>query len=138
MGWTFCVYLIHSWVLVNIRQKQTDMITKQEFDLAAKTVATNFGAALPKMISYKSYIQKAILDIATIRELEDVRDCRINQSMIDKLCMLAKDKWLISGDTQSLYCAALAVATIVKEYDWGTQYLIGEGLWEIAQRIQNA
>lgn len=26
MGWTFCVYLIHSWVLVNIRQKQPDMI----------------------------------------------------------------------------------------------------------------
>lgn len=114
------------------------MITKQEFDFAAKIVVTNFGAALPKMIGYKSYIQKAILDIATNRELEDVRDCRINQGMIAKLCRLAKNEWLLSPDSHSLYCAAMAVATIIKEYDWGTEYLIGEGLWEIAQRIQNA
>lgn len=40
------------------------MITKQEFDFAAKTVVSNFAVALPKMISYKSYIQKAILNIA--------------------------------------------------------------------------
>lgn len=46
------------------------MITKQEFDFAAKTVVSNFAVALPKMISYKSYIQRAILDIATNRELE--------------------------------------------------------------------
>lgn len=113
-------------------------LTKQEFDFAAKTVVSNFAVALPKMISYKSYIQRAILDIATNRELEDVRDCRINQGMIDKLCRLAKNEWMLSSDAQSLYCSAMAVATIIKEYDWGTQYLIGDGLWEIAQRIQNA
>lgn len=114
------------------------MITKQEFDFAAKTVVSNFAVALPKMISYKSYIQKAILDIATNRELEDVRDSRINQGMIDKLCRLAKNEWVFSSDAQSLYCSAMAVATIIKEYDWGTQYLIGDGLWKIAQQIQNA
>lgn len=114
------------------------MITKQEFDLAAKSLVSNFSSVLPKMISYKSYIQKAILEIASYHELEDVRDSRINQEMIDKLCKLAKSEWLLSGDSQSLYCAAMAVATIVKEYDWGTQYLVGNGLWEMAQRIQNA
>lgn len=114
------------------------MVTKQEFDMAAKAAVSNLASLFPKMVGYKSLIQMAVLEIATRQELEDVRDCRINQGMIDKLCKLAKNEWLISGDTQSLYCAALAVATIVKEYDWGTQYLIGEGLWEIAQRIQNA
>lgn len=114
------------------------MITKQEFDLAAKSVVSNFSSVLPKMISYKSNIQKAILNIASYQELEDVRDSHINQGMIDKLCNLAKSEWLLSGDSQSLYCAAMAVATIVKEYDWGTQYLVGNGLWEMAQRIQNA
>ena len=114
------------------------MITKQEFDLAAKSVATNMATILPKMISYKSYIQNAVLNVATRQELEDVRDSRINQEMIDKLCKLAKSEWLLSADSQSLYCAAMAVATIVKEYDWGTQYLVGNGLWEMAQRIQNA
>ena len=114
------------------------MITKQEFDLAAKSVVSNFSSVLPKMISYKSYIQKTVLDMASRQELEDVRDSRINQGMIDKLCKLAKNEWLLSGDSQSLYCAAMAVATIIKEYDWGTQYLVGNGLWEMAQRIQIA
>lgn len=113
------------------------MVNKQDFDLAAKSSASNLMAVLPKMISYKSYIQKAVLDIATHREIEDVRDCRINQGMIDKLCRLAKKEWMLSGDAQSLYCASMAVATIVKEYDWGTRYLVGDGLWEMAQRIQN-
>ena len=78
------------------------MITKQEFDFTAKTVVSNLAVVLPKMISYKSYIQKAILDIATNRELEDVRNCCINQGMIDKLCRLAKNEWLLSADAQSL------------------------------------
>ena len=114
------------------------MITKQEFDLAAKSVASNFSSVLPKMISYKSYIQKAVIDISSRQELEDVRYSRINQGMIDKLCKLAKNEWLLSGDAQSLYCAAMSVATIVKEYGWGTQYLVGDGLYEIAKRIQNS
>lgn len=113
------------------------MITKQEFDLASKVAASDLMAVLPQMISYKSYIQKSVLNIATQQEIEDVRDARINQGLIDKLCVLAKKKWQLSGDAQSLYCAAMAVATIVKEYDWGTQYLVGNGLFEMAQRIQN-
>ena len=114
------------------------MITKQEFDVAAKSVTANFSSVLSKMISYKSYIQKAILDVASRQELEDVRDSRINQTLIDKLCKFAKNEWQLSGNAQSLYCAAIAVATIVKEYDWGTHYLVGDGIWEMAQRIQNA
>lgn len=114
------------------------MITKQEFDFAAKSVLTNFTAVFPKMISYKGFIQSQVLGIATRQELEDVRDCRINQGMIDKLCKLANSQWQTAGDATSLYCAAMAVATIVKEYDWGTQYLFGDGMWTIAQRIQNA
>lgn len=114
------------------------MITKQDFDLASSNVRANLGSMLPKMISYKSYVQRAILNVATQKELEDVRDCRINQGMIDKLAQLAKAEWQLSGDSISLYCAAMAVATIVKEYGWGTQYLVGNDLWEMSNRIQNA
>jgi len=32
----------------------------------------------------------------------------------------------------------MAVGTIIKEYDWGTAYLIGNGLWNMASKIQNA
>ena len=114
------------------------MITKQEFDIATKSARANLALVLPKMISYKSYVQRAILNVATQKELADVRDGRINQVLIDKLCHIAHQEWMLSQDATSLYCVAIAVATIVKEYDWGTQYLIGNGLWEIAQRIQNA
>lgn len=114
------------------------MITKQEFDLAAKQVLSDFSRVLPKMISYKSYIQREILNLASQQELEDVRDSRINQGMIDKLCCLAKREWLLSADAISLYCAAMAVATIIKEYDWGTRYLVGNGLYEMATRILSA
>lgn len=114
------------------------MITKQEFDFAAKQVLADVSNVLPKMINYKSYIQRAILSQATQRELADVRDSHINQNLIDKLCRIAKNEWLLSGDAESLYCAAMAVATIIKEYDWGTRYLVGDGLYEMATRIQNA
>lgn len=114
------------------------MITKQDFNLAAGRVLSDFMAVAPKMIGYKSNIQRKVLDLATSRELEDVRDCRINEGMIDKLCRLAKWEWLNTPDAVSLYCAAMAVATIVKEYDWGTHYLTGDGLWNMAVRIQNA
>lgn len=114
------------------------MVTKQEFDIGAKQALTNISDILPKMITYKSYLQRTILNLATQKELEDVRDSHINQAMIDKLCRLAKNEWTLSGDSNSLYCAAMAVATIIKEYEWGTQYLIGDGLYEIANRIQNA
>ncbi len=114
------------------------MITKQDFDIAAKMVVSNFSSALPKMIVYKNSIQRAVVAIATHKELEDIRDCKINHGLIDKLCRLAKGEWQTSGDALSLYCAAMAVATIVKEYDWGTRYLMGDGLWEIADRIQNS
>lgn len=114
------------------------MISKQEFSIAAQKVLADFSTALPKMISYKSYIQQEILNHTTRKELEDVRDCRINEGLIDKLCNLAKKEWLYCGDALSLYCAAMAVATIVKEYDWGTHYLVGDGLWNMANRIQCA
>lgn len=137
MEWTFLFTFFGCPVLI-FERKNNIMVTKQDFDIAAKKVATNFASALPKMIGYKNYVQKAVLDIASRKELENVRDCKINQGMIDKLCRLAKGEWNKSEDAQSLYCAAMAVATIVKEYDWGTGYLIGDGLWEIADRIQRS
>lgn len=114
------------------------MIPREEFNLAAESVRANITVAFPEMIAYKSSIQLEVLKIANPHEIEDVRDGRINQELMDKLCRLAKDLWDAKGDVTSLYCAAMAVATIVKEYGWGTQYLIGDGMWTLAQQIQNA
>lgn len=114
------------------------MITNRDFALATVWVANNFSTALPVMVTYKNRVQTGIIDLATPGELDDVRHGRINQAMIDKLCRLAKDEWATSADATALYCAAMAVATIVKEYGWGLHYLMGNGLWEMANRIQTA
>lgn len=114
------------------------MITRQDFDNGANAVRNNLMSVLPKMINYKKYIQVKVLDIATRQELEDVRDCRINQGMIDKLVKLCKVAMCGAQDAQSVYCAAMAVGTIIKEYEWGQQYLTPDGLYELATRIYNA
>lgn len=125
-------------VLYHVTKKINYMITKQKFDLAAKEIQENFSSELPKMIRIKKNVQTKILDIASSREINDVILCRINQGMIDKLCRLAKSECGTPISYKTLYAAAMAVATIVKEYDWGTQYLVGDGLFEIAQRIERA
>ena len=114
------------------------MITRQEFENGAKVVQNNVMAALPKMINYKKYIQGKIIGIATRKELEDVRDCIINQGMIDKLVRLAKHAMLTSRDAQSFYCAAMAIGTIIKEYEWDTYYITMTGMYELVTRIETA
>ena len=87
----FFIYIFLLLVSVYVTIKQiTDMISKQEFDNVANGAISNFSVVFPKMVSYKNYIQREILNIATRQELEDVRDCRINHGMINKLASLAK------------------------------------------------
>lgn len=112
-------------------------ITKLELEKAENEIKNNMFSALPKMISYKRTIQEKVLEIATQRELFDVAACKTNEGMIEKLVMLANKEWIKDKDAKSLYCAAMAVATIIKEYDWGVYYLTGEGLYEMASKIQN-
>lgn len=108
------------------------MLTKEEFE---KVTKMDVSITLPTMIEYKNYIQRAVLFVTTKQELEDIRDCRTNQGLIDKLVCIANQKWLSSGDTVSLFCAAMAVGTILKEYEWGLQWLIGDGLYNLALQI---
>lgn len=90
------------------------------------------------MIGYKKFVQEKVIGMATRKELEDVRDCRINQGMIDKLVKLCRTAMGGATDFQSLYCGAMAVGTIIKEYEWGQQYLTPDGLYDLATRIDNA
>lgn len=113
------------------------MVTQSDFSNIAESIRGNLSSALPKMIEYKTYLQHNVLDIATYNELEDVKNRTFNKSLITKLIILAKSRWQ-SGATEDLYCLAMSVATIVKEYDWGTQYLSEDGLYSLAMQIQNA
>ena len=114
------------------------MITKEQFSHVADSIKDEYVSVIPKMISYKTNIQESILTIATQQELEDVKAGKVNERMIDKLALLAHNEWSYHGDCTSLYCAAIAIATIIKEYNWGTQYLVGDELYSLAVRIYNA
>lgn len=113
------------------------MVTQSDYSNIAESIRGNVTSALPKMIEYKTYLQRNVLDIATCKELEDVKSGTFNGSLMTKLIILAKSRWQ-SGSTEDLYCLAMSVATIVKEYDWGTQYLSEDGLYSLAMQIQNA
>lgn len=114
------------------------MVTREQFSDATQCVKSNILQFLVKMAGYKNSIQRKVLDIATMQELQDVHDCIINQGLINKLTRLAKGEWQDDDDKdiESLYCAAMAVATIIKEYDWDAYYLSEDGLFQIAQRIE--
>ena len=112
------------------------MITKEEFNRAEQNVKLSFTTYLPDMISYKKHVQTAILDMTTPDEMKDIVLCKYNDNLVCKLVKLAHDQWKgKGGDTNSLYCAAMAVGTIIKEYDWGTKYISPDGLYEMAKRI---
>ena len=113
------------------------MVTKEQFLIAASNVSKNILNWLPIMKRQKTDIQTKVLDIATQEEMYDVRDCRINQRMIDKLCYLAHQHLTTDKSAENYYCLALSVGTIIKEYDWGTQYLQNDSLYDLALRIDN-
>lgn len=115
---------------------EANMLSRDEFESAGNNVKSSFLNYLPKMAAYKKHIQTAILTVATQQELCDVRDSIFNQSIFDKLINIAQHIWVKdSKDIKYLYCAAMAVGTIIKEYDWGTQYVMPHGLYEIANQI---
>ena len=124
--------------LDGVRTSKLQAMMKTDFENAADNVRKNLLVYLPKMIAYKSSIQKAVLLVATPAEKEDIRASRINTSLIDKLAKLAHGAWSATPDMESLYCAAMAVGTIIKEYEWGLQYLTPEGLRVMSDMIKNA
>lgn len=113
------------------------MITKHEFEKTSQEVMQNITLAFPKMINYKKSIQTAILNQLTLTELYDIRDSIMNEDVIKKLAVLGSEHFKLMPNAQTLYCIAMAVGTIIKEYEWGTYYVTSPGLYELANKIQN-
>ena len=111
-------------------------LSKTDFEDAAASVRKNLPDYLPKMIAYKSSIQRSVLLAATPEEKEDIINSKPNTSLVEKLAELAHEAWSVTPDIESLYCAAIAVGTIIKEYGWGLQYLTPEGLCKMSGMIE--
>lgn len=89
------------------------------------------------MIKYKNHIQRRIILLANQQELNDVKDCRFNMNMVNKLAFIGQYLFKSSDDKSDaiLYCICLVIGTIIKEYDWGTKYIQQDGMCEIAAKI---
>lgn len=107
--------------------------TKQEFENAKNGVA--MMQILQFSIPYKTAIQTQIIPSLTQKELEDIRDCRLNQNVIDRLCQIGAWQPNATDDLLHLYACAMAIGTIIKEYEWGLHYVMGDGLYDIALKI---
>ena len=92
---------------------------------------------LLKMIPYKKSIQEGVLSLTTHQEEMDIAMSRINTNVITKLCKVAAPFYRESPTMETLYCLSMSVGTIIKEYEWGLKYISGDGLYEIAQMIDN-
>lgn len=113
----------------------TNSITMTTIDDAPKMlehISTNFL----KAVQYKKIIQEAVIEELTPDEIDDIRYSRLNETVINKLVDIAKQIYRQDHNTAALSCLSMAVGTIIKEYEWGTEYATSEGIVHLAQKIE--
>lgn len=112
-------------------------LTGANYSTIQANVMKNASRYMVLMINFKSLIQREIIPMLSQQELSDIRDCRLNTSTINKLVTLGKKHFQSSTEKSNevLYCLCMAIGTIIKEYDWGTQYIQQSGMCAISQKI---
>ena len=113
------------------------MLDSSNYLSVQASITGNFSKYIPKMMLFKSSIQKAIIPMLSVEELQDIKDCRLNMGVIDKLGNIGKEQYQQSmeQDNETLYCLCMAIGTIIKEYDWGIKYVQLDGMCEMAAKI---
>lgn len=111
------------------------MLTTSNYLSVQATVTKNLSQYLPSMIAYKSSIQRDAISLATSQEISDIAACRLNLSLVDKLVNLGKKHYVLSDKSDTtLYCI-MAIGTIIKEYDWGYEYIEQSGMLDLTAKI---
>ena len=113
------------------------MLNSNNYSSVQASITGNFSKYMPIMMQFKSTIQRAIIPLLSVKELQDIRDSRINMSVIEKLAHIGKTQYQqsIERTDETLYCLCMAIGTIIKEYDWGIKYVQQDGMCEIAAKI---
>ncbi len=88
--------------------------------------------------AFKTEIQNEIISQITQEEKSDIKYSRYNENVVEKLVKLGAEKFAAYNSVEALFCAAMSVGTIIKEYEWGIQFVIGDGCYQMARRIYNA
>lgn len=60
-------------------------------------------------------------------------------AVVNKLTMLGEAQYqqFSEHSNEILYCLCMAIGTIIKEYDWGTDYITQPGMCELAKKIMH-
>lgn len=88
--------------------------------------------------TFKTGIQNEIVTQLTQEEKYDIQYSKYNENVVNKLVILGAQKFAGYNSIEALYCAAMSVGTIIKEYGWGIQFVTGNGCYEMARRIYDA
>lgn len=113
------------------------MLNRNNYTSVQANVTGSMGKYLPIMIRFKSTIQRVVIPMLSANELQNIKDCRLNMDVINKLTYIGKAQYQHSvehGD-EILYCLCMAIGTIIKEYDWGIKYVQQDGMCELAAKI---
>ena len=92
---------------------------------------------LQRAIPIKTHLQNAIVNCLSQEELADIWSSTLNESVIEKLILLARPYFKEEPTDDTLDVLALSIGTIIKEYEWGLYYLHKEGIQELKDRIRN-
>lgn len=113
------------------------MLSSSNYLSTQAKVVGNIGKYFPVMIAFKSAIQRAIIPMLSSNELEDIKGCHLNMTVIEKLAKLGKAQYQHAAERndETLYCLCMAIGTIIKEYDWGIKYVQQDGMCELAAKI---
>lgn len=110
------------------------MIQENEFRQIGNLLGTN-QSLLMKAISHKAQLQREILNDLTLEEKLCIASSIENQNTISKLVVLAKRRYSQERNDYNLYCLAIALTTIFKEYEWPNYLDPYKELYNIALRI---
>lgn len=95
----------------------------------------NFHVTFPQMVKYKQAIQREIILQLDKKELDDIRYSRLNETVINKLVRIGHNYYRRETNKLTLYSLAMAIGTIIKEYEWGTYYISQYGMYQLAIKI---
>lgn len=112
------------------------MITKDNFLQIGQGILRNVSD-FTELMNIKSIIQDEISDKLTPQEIQDLILCKKNMTTINKLIAIGKQHYKLNPTDKKAYMISLSIGTIIKEYDWGTEYLQEDGLFNLAKQIMH-
>lgn len=111
------------------------MVTKNDL----MNVRREYGfMLLPLMSQQKNYLQHEIISVLNHDEFLSIRDSIYNENVLRKLVLLAKPLYEQDQSIINLYSLSMVIGCMLKDYEWGIQYIQPDGIYFIAEKIESS